>query len=311
MGAIKNWVELQKESECIFCIVDLHSITNSDHIQDLKNNTYEVLAAYIASGIDSKKNIIFNQSSISGHSELSWLLSCRTPIGWLNRMTQFKDKAGKNKEKASVGLYSYPILMAADILLYKATHVPVGDDQKQHLELCRDIAQSFNRFYNIDFFPIPEPLISEKISRIMSLKDGKKKMSKSDESDFSRINLNDNEEQILKKLKKAKTDSQDFPKKEEELSQRPEIKNLIGIYSSLANISIQEVMKNYSSKSFSDLKLDLAELVKSEISPISSEMKKLMNDKKYLKDVLKNGEEKALEISQSNLKRIKEIIGLI
>tara|TARA_B100000989_G_scaffold293176_1_gene270155 strand:- start:501 stop:1436 length:936 start_codon:yes stop_codon:yes gene_type:complete len=311
LGAIKNWVELQKESECIFCIVDLHSITNSDHIQDLKNNTYEVLAAYIASGIDSKKNIIFNQSSISGHSELSWLLSCRTPIGWLNRMTQFKDKAGKNKEKASVGLYSYPILMAADILLYKATHVPVGDDQKQHLELCRDIAQSFNRFYNIDFFPIPEPLISEKISRIMSLKDGKKKMSKSDESDFSRINLNDNEEQILKKLKKAKTDSQDFPKKEEELSQRPEIKNLIGIYSSLANISIQEVMKNYSSKSFSDLKLDLAELVKSEISPISSEMKKLMNDKKYLKDVLKNGEEKALEISQSNLKRIKEIIGLI
>ena len=311
LGAIKNWVNLQKESDCIFCIVDLHSITNSNQVQDLKSNTYEVLSAYIASGIDTKKNIIFKQSSISAHSELSWLLSCRTPIGWLNRMTQFKDKAGKNKEKASVGLYSYPILMAADILLYKSTHVPVGDDQKQHLELCRDIAQSFNRFYNVDFFPIPEPIISKNFSRIMSLKDGEKKMSKSDESDFSRINMNDSREQILKKIKKAKTDSKNFPENEEELSQRPEIKNLMGIYASLSKITIKEIIKTYKNKNFSELKHDLFEIISSELLPISKEMSKLLKDKRYLEDILKVGQEKAFEISEKNLKKVKEIIGLI
>ena len=311
LGAIKNWVNLQKESDCIFCIVDLHSITNSDQVQDLKSNTYEVLSAYIASGIDTKKNIIFKQSSISAHSELSWLLSCRTPIGWLNRMTQFKDKAGKNKEKASVGLYSYPILMAADILLYKSTHVPVGDDQKQHLELCRDIAQSFNRFYNVDFFPIPEPIISKNFSRIMSLKDGEKKMSKSDESDFSRINMNDSQEQILKKIKKAKTDSKNFPENEEELSQRPEIKNLMGIYASLSKITTKEIIKTYKNKNFSELKLDLFEIISSELLPISKEMSKLLKDKRYLEGILKEGQEKAFEISEKNLKKVKEIIGLI
>mgnify|MGYP001335750771 CR=1 FL=1 len=311
LGAIKNWVNLQKESDCIFCIVDLHSITNSDQVQDLKSNTYEVLSAYIAAGIDTKKNIIFKQSSISAHSELSWLLSCRTPIGWLNRMTQFKDKAGKNKEKASVGLYSYPILMAADILLYKSTHVPVGDDQKQHLELCRDIAQSFNRFYNVDFFPIPEPIISKNFSRIMSLKDGEKKMSKSDESDFSRINMNDSQEQILKKIKKAKTDSKNFPENEEELSQRPEIKNLMGIYASLSKITTKEIIKTYKNKNFSELKLDLFEIISSELLPISKEMSKLLKDKRYLEGILKEGQEKAFEISEKNLKKVKEIIGLI
>ena len=288
----------------------MHSITSSNKQLEIRNNTYEVLAAYLASGINPNETILFNQSSISGHSELSWILSCRTPIGWLNRMTQFKDKAGKNKEKASLGLYSYPVLMAADILLYKANYVPVGDDQKQHLELCRNISQSFNRFYEIDFFPLPEPIISENTSRIMSLKDGLKKMSKSDQSDMTRINLMDSNDDIDKKIRKAKTDSLPFPLKIEEITDRPEIKNLVGIFSSLSEMSFQSIIKNYQEKNLSVFKKDLSEILVEKISKISLEMKRLLKDKDYLNSVLENGKEKAFEISSLNLRNIKKIMGL-
>ena len=240
LGAIKNFVELNNdnENECIFCVVDLHSITVSQDSKKLRNNIRETVATFIASGIDPNKSIIFNQSQVSAHSEAAWILSCVARMGWLNRMTQFKEKAGKDKEKASIGLYSYPVLMAADILLYDSTHVPVGDDQKQHLELCRDIAQKFNNDFMVnDFFKIPEPLIQKEFSRIMSLKNGSKKMSKSELSDFSRINLTDSKDQIINKIKKAKTDPLPMPSDLEELSNRPEAKNLIGIYSSLTNLS--------------------------------------------------------------------------
>ena len=232
LGAIKNFVELNNESEnqCVFCVVDLHAITVSQEPKELRNNIRETVATFIASGIDPKRSIIFNQSQVSAHSEAAWILSCVARMGWLNRMTQFKEKAGKDKEKASIGLYSYPVLMAADILLYDATHVPVGDDQKQHLELCRDIAQKFNNDYAVDnFLKVPEPLIQKEFSRIMSLKDGAKKMSKSELSDLSRINLTDKEDQIVNKIKKAKTDTLPMPSSLEELKERPEAKNLIMI----------------------------------------------------------------------------------
>ena len=234
LGAIKNWVDFQTSKKCIFCIVDLHAITSSENRKELSENTKQVAAAYIASGIDPKKSTVFVQSNIEGHSELAWILSCHTPIGWLNRMTQFKDKAGKNKEKAPLGLYSYPVLMAADILLYKSNYVPVGDDQKQHLELCRDIAQSFNRFYDTNFFPLPEPIITGTATRVMSLKDGKKKMSKSDPSDQSRINMTDTADIIQKKIQRARTDSLPFPEDDTELKDRPEVENLINIYLSIS-----------------------------------------------------------------------------
>ncbi len=309
LGAIKNWVQLQKKKPCIFCIVDLHAITVAENRKQLEGNTKEVLAAYIAAGIDPKKSIIFSQSSVAAHSELAWILSCHTPIGWLNRMTQFKDKAGKNKEKAPLGLYSYPVLMAADILLYKSTHVPVGEDQKQHLELSRDIAQGFNRFYNDDFFPIPEPIITGNATRVMSLKDGKKKMSKSDPSEFSRINLTDKSDVIIKKILKAKTDSDPFPKDESELENRPEIDNLINIFSAFEECNKTYILNNYAGKDFKKFKEDLCEVINKPISKISKEMAKLLNDQDYINSILLDGQTRAQEIALENINTIKKIIG--
>ena len=302
-------MDLQEKYNCIFCIVDLHAITVPENRKDLKKNTFEVLAAYLASGIDPKKHIIFNQSRVSGHSELAWILSCNTPIGWLNRMTQFKDKAGKNKEKAPLGLYSYPVLMAADILLYKATHVPVGDDQKQHLELSRDISQSFNRYYNNNFFPIPDPLIVGEATRVMSLKDGKSKMSKSDPSDQSRINLIDTPDMILKKIKKAKTDSNPFPTKIDELKDRPEISNLITIFSSVSGHKKEQLISNYKNETFSKFKVDLAETLVDHLQDISHKIKILLDDNKYLEKILNEGCERANDVASDNMKSLKEIIG--
>ncbi len=308
LGAIKNWIDLQREKKCIFCIVDLHAMTVSDNREKLNQNSKEVAAAYLASGIDPKKTIIFVQSNITGHSELAWLLSCHTPIGWLNRMTQFKDKAGKNKEKAPLGLYSYPVLMAADILLYKSNFVPVGEDQKQHLELCRDIAQSFNRYYGTEFFPIPEPIITGSATRVMSLKDGSKKMSKSDPSDYSRINLTDGSEEIKKKIQKAKTDSLPFPDSSEGLENRPEVNNLINIFCAMTNHKKEIILKDYSGKDFKKFKQDLYEIINQKVSKISSEMKLLLGDEGYLDSILKDGMHKANEIASKNIKEIKEII---
>ena len=312
LGAIKNFVELNNDNQnkCVFCVVDLHAITVKQDPKELRNNIRETVATFIASGIDPSKSIIFNQSKVTAHSETAWILSCVARMGWLNRMTQFKEKAGKDKEKASVGLYSYPILMAADILLYDATHVPVGDDQKQHLELCRDIAQKFNNDFGVeDFFVIPEPLIQKEFSRIMSLKDGLKKMSKSDESDLSRINLTDTKDQIINKIKKAKTDSLPLPSNVEELNKRPEALNLIGIYSSLNNSSLEETIKNFSGKNFSDFKNSLSQLMVDKIDPISLEIRKLLNDSDYLDQILSEGIKKAQEIASQKVKKIHEIIG--
>tara|TARA_Y100000816_G_scaffold268412_1_gene230597 strand:+ start:1556 stop:2476 length:921 start_codon:yes stop_codon:yes gene_type:complete len=282
IGAIRNFVDLQNESqnECIYCVVDLHAITTKQSPLILKKNIRETTAAFIASGLDFEKSIIFNQSLVKSHSEASWLLSCVARMGWLNRMTQFKEKAGKNKEKASVGLYIYPVLMSADILLYDATHVPVGEDQKQHLELCRDIAQKFNLDFEVpNFFKIPEPLIKKNFSRIMSLKDGTKKMSKSDPSELSRINLNDDKETIVNKIKKAKTDQYPLPETMEELRKRPEAENLLEIYSSLNNQILADTINEFSGKNFSELKTKLSDLLIEKISPISEKMKK--NTKRY------------------------------
>jgi len=312
LGAIKNFVNLQnqRETECVYCIVDLHAITVKQEPKELKKNIRETLATFIASGIDYKKSIIFNQSSVSAHAEGAWILSCIARIGWLNRMTQFKEKAGKDKEKASVGLYAYPALMAADILLYDATHVPVGHDQKQHLELCRDIAQRFNSDFNApDFLKAPEPLIQKHFSRIMSLKDGNKKMSKSDPSDLSRINLTDDSDLIVNKIKKAKTDPKPMPTSGENLKERPETENLLGIYSSLSNQSLEQSKKEFSGKNFSEFKEELSGLLIEKISPISKEIKKLLNDQKYLDNILLEGSQKADGIASKKIKEMKKLIG--
>ncbi len=312
LGAIKNFVELNNDvkNKCVFCVVDLHAITVNQDPKRLKNNIRETVATFIASGIDPKKSIIFNQSQVSAHSEAAWILSCTARMGWLNRMTQFKEKAGKDKEKASIGLYSYPVLMAADILLYDATHVPVGDDQKQHLELCRDIAQKFNNDFKVDdFFKIPEPLIQKEFSRIMSLKDGTKKMSKSELSDLSRINLTDEKDEIINKIKKAKTDPLPMPSTIEELSQRAEAKNLIGIYSSLNNLSLEKTIKQFSGKNFSDFKNALSQVLIDKIHPISKEIKKLLNEKMYIDEILAEGCKKAEHIASEKIKKIHEIVG--
>ena len=311
IGAIKNFVNLQNEgNECIFCVVDLHAITVKQDPKILKQNIRETAATFIASGINPKKNIIFNQSSVSAHSEASWLLSCVARMGWLNRMTQFKEKAGKDKEKASVGLYIYPVLMAADILLYDATHVPVGEDQKQHLELARDISKKFNTDFNAaDFFKIPEPLIQKNFARIMSLKDGTKKMSKSDPSDLSRINLTDTENEIINKIKKAKTDTNPFPTSIDNLKSRPEIENLIGIYSSLSGTKIEDLLNKFKGQNFSLFKEDLSELLIKKISPISKEINKLNKDISYIDQVLKEGSEKADELSSKKIEDIKKKFG--
>ncbi len=312
LGAIKNFVELQNEknTDCIYCIVDLHAITVKQDPKELRKSIRETLAAFIASGLDSKKSIIFNQSSVSAHSEGAWILSCIARMGWLNRMTQFKEKAGKDKEKASIGLYAYPVLMAADILLYDTTHVPVGDDQKQHLELCRDIAQRFNNDFGIsNFLKVPEPLIQKNFSRIMSLKDGTKKMSKSDPSDFSRINLMDDKDKIINKIKKAKTDILPMPNENEELKNRPEVLNLLGIFSSLSSQTIEKSINEFSGKNFSIFKEKLTNLLIEKIEPISKEINKLLNDQKHLDGILYEGSEKANEFASKKIKEMKKIMG--
>ena len=312
LGAIKNFVDLNndKDNKCIFCVVDLHAITVRQDPKELKNNIRETVATFIASGIDPKKSIIFNQSRVAAHAEGAWILSCIARMGWLNRMTQFKEKAGKDKEKASIGLYSYPVLMAADILLYDATHVPVGDDQKQHLELCRDIAQKFNNDFEVEnFLQVPEPLIQKEFSRIMSLKDGSKKMSKSELSDLSRINLTDDKDQIINKIKKAKTDPLPMPQDIKDLDERLEAKNLLGIYSSLTNSTLENSVKNFAGKNFSEFKEQLAEELVNKIEPISNEIKKLLGDKSYLDKILLDGVEKANLIASKKSERIKEIVG--
>ena len=312
LGALKNFVLLQKEMNCIYCVVDLHAITTFQNPNELKNNILETTACFLATGLDPNKSIIFNQSSVSCHSELAWIFNCVSRIGWLNRMTQFKDKAGSDKEKANVGLYIYPNLMAADILLYKATHVPVGADQKQHLELTRDIAQKFNKDFNCkDFFSLPEPLILKSISRVMSLRDGTKKMSKSEESDYSRINLKDSPDEIVKKIKKAKSDSQSVPDDLKTLEKKPEALNLLNIYSEISKTNIEKTLKEMAGKEYSYIKGKLADLLVSEISPIGKEIIKLMNDKTHLIKILKKGSEKASIKAEENLKNIREKVGLI
>ena len=312
LGAIKNFVNLQKEKDntCIYCVVDLHAITVKQDPKILKKNIRETTASFLASGLDSKKSIIFNQSMVPSHSEGSWLLSCIARMGWLNRMTQFKEKAGKDKEKASVGLYIYPVLMAADILLYDTTHVPVGEDQKQHLELTRNIAQRFNGDFNSpNFLKIPEPLIHKDFSRIMSLKEGTQKMSKSDPSDQSRINLTDTKDQIVNKIRKAKTDSEPFPENINELKNRYELKNLLGIYSSLKNQNLDESINEFSGKNFSQLKEKLAEVLVEKIYPISNEINKLLKDQKHIDEILLDGSKKAEKISKKKVDEIKKKIG--
>ena len=312
LGAIKNFVSLNNDNknECIFCVVDLHAITVAQDSITFRENIRETVATFIACGIDPKKSIIFNQSKVAAHSETAWILSCVARMGWLNRMTQFKEKAGKDKENASVGLYSYPVLMAADILLYDSTHVPVGNDQKQHLELCRDIAQKFNNDFKVEnFFKIPEPLIQKEFSRIMSLKDGSKKMSKSETSDLSRINLTDGKDQILNKIKKAKTDSQPIPSTVKELNDRPEARNLIGIYSSISDSTLESSIQKFSGKNFSDFKENLSEILIDKLSPISDEIKRLLKEKSYLDEILEEGSKKAENIASKKIREIHDIIG--
>ena len=312
LGALKNFTFLQKEMECIYCVVDLHAITIYQKPSELSENVFKTVASFLAAGLDPNKSIIFNQSAVSGHSELAWILNCVSRIGWLNRMTQFKDKAGSDKEKASVGLYIYPNLMAADILLYKATHVPVGADQKQHLELSRDIAQKFNNDFNCEnFFPLPEPLISKNISRVMSLRDGTKKMSKSEESDYSRINLRDSADEINKKIKKAKSDSEPIPDNLKSLEKKPEALNLLTIYSELSENNLEKTLQDMAGKEYSFLKNKLTEILVNEITPVASEIQKLLDDKSHLKQILKNGSEKANIIAEENLKKIRDIVGLL
>ena len=312
IGAINNFVNFQNQENttCIYCVVDLHAISVRQNPAELKNNVRETIAAFVASGLDYNKSIIFQQSMVPAHSEGAWILGCSARMGWLNRMTQFKEKAGKDKEKASIGLYVYPVLMASDILLYDTTHVPVGEDQKQHLELTRDIAQKFNQDFNSpSFFKLPEPMIQKNFSRIMSLKDGVKKMSKSDTSEMSRINLNDSKDTIVNKIKKAKTDTLPLPGNEKELENRPEAKNLIGIYSSLSNQNVSKTMEEFSGKNFSDFKNKLSEIVIEKIYPISKEMNKLKKDQNFTDKILKEGTHKASEIASKKIKDIKNIIG--
>ena len=311
-GAINNFVLLQKEYECFFMLANMHAITVKHEPQILEDNILETTAALVASGIDPKNNTIFVQSSVSAHAELAWIFNCTARIGWLNRMTQFKEKAGSNKEKASVGLLTYPILMAADILLYRATHVPVGEDQKQHLELCRDIAIKFNNDFKAnDFFVTPEPIIPENISRVMSLRDGTKKMSKSEESDLSRINLTDDADLILKKIQKGKTDSEAISESILKSNTRPEARNLINIFSALTGKKMQDVISNWNGKAFSEFKKELGLLLIEKICPIGKEIIKLKSDPVFLKQILKDGSKKAQEVANTNLMELKKIVGLV
>lgn len=315
LGAIRHFVDLQKTHECLYCVVDMHAITVWQDPKELAHNTREVAAAYIAAGINPKEHIIFNQSKVSAHAELAWVLNCVGRMGWLNRMTQFKEKAGKHKENASVGLFTYPVLMAADILAYRATHVPVGDDQKQHLELARDIAQKFNNDFSSngseDFFPAPEPLIMGTATRVMSLRDGSKKMSKSDPSAMSRITLTDTVDEIAKKIKKAKTDMEPIPETAEGLKGRPEADNLVGIFAALSGQTKDEVLAGFAGQGFGAFKPKLAELAIEKLSPITGEMARLMDDPAEIDRILADGAERANALAQPVLAQVKKIVGFI
>ncbi len=311
LGAFRNWVKLQDDFECIYCVVDMHAITVWQDPADLKAQVREAAAAYIAAGVDPSKSILFNQSRVSGHAELAWIFNCVARIGWLNRMTQFKDKAGKNREKASAGLYVYPNLMAADILLYKATHVPVGEDQKQHLELTRDIAQKFNNDYGLELFPLVEPIIQGEGTRVMSLRDGTKKMSKSDPSEYSRINLNDDADTIAQKIRKAKTDAELLPVKADLLEGRAEAQNLVGIYAALTDMTRDEVCAAYEGKGFGDFKKALTDVAVAKLSPITEEMARLQKDPAYIDSVLAEGGERAAAIANPILDEVKRAVGFL
>ena len=320
LGAIKRFVELQDRYDCIYCVVDLHAITVWQDPTELPKAIREVTAAFIACGIDPKKHIVFNQSQVAEHAELAWVLNCVARLGWLNRMTQFKEKAGKDRENASVGLYVYPTLMAADILVYRATHVPVGEDQKQHLELARDIAQKFNNDFGDSirthgfgdaFFPLPEPVITGEATRVMSLRDGSKKMSKSDASDQSRINLTDDADAIALKIKRAKTDPEPLPSEEKGLSARPEADNLVGIYAALAGTTRAGVLKDFGGAQFSTFKASLTELAVTKLSPIAGEMSRLLRDPAAIDAILADGSARARKIAGETMKSVKDIVGLV
>lgn len=308
LGAIRRWVDMQNDYECLFMLADLHAITVPQDPEKLRASVRETAAAYIACGIDPKKNIIFPQSAVSGHAELAWILSCKTPISWLNRMTQFKDKAGKDKEKAPLGLYSYPVLMAADILLYKTTHVPVGEDQKQHIELARDIAGAFNRDAGHDFFPLPEPIISKESARIMSLRDGTKKMSKSDESDYSRINLTDDADTIALKFRKAKSDMLEGISYDET---RPEAANLLGIYAAIKGISKDLALQECGNMNFSNFKKLITEVAVAHLTPITKKMRELLAEPDYIDKILRNGTERAAIIAEVTMREVKDLVGFL
>ncbi len=312
LGAIKNWIPMQREMPCIFCVVDMHSLTVWVEPKELRSNTRMIAAAYIAGGIDPKLSAIFPQSAVPAHAELTWIFNCVARIGWLNRMTQFKEKSGKNSEAMSVGLWDYPVLMAADILAYKATHVPVGDDQKQHVELARDIAQKFNNDFGVpDFFPLPEPMIMGPAARVMSLRDGKAKMSKSDASDNSRINLTDSNDAIVQKIKKARTDPEPMPVSLAGLDGRPEASNLLGIFAALADITKEEALRRFGNQQFSAFKNELAELMVEKIGPIRDEMARLMSDAAELDRLLAEGTRHAAAIAEPVLQEVKRIVGLV
>src|SRR4051812_33048188 len=320
LGAIKKFVALQDTHDCIYCVVDLHSITVWQEPEELTKAIREVTAAFIACGIDPKLHIVFNQSQVAEHAELAWVFNCVARLGWLNRMTQFKEKAGKDRENASVGLYAYPTLMAADILVYRAMHVPVGEDQKQHLELSRDVAQKFNndfadsiqaRGFGDAFFPQPEPLIQGPATRVMSLRDGTKKMSKSDASDYSRINLTDDADAIAQKIRKAKTDPEALPSEEKGLDPRPEADNLVGIYAALSGRSKSDVLGEFGGAQFSGFKSNLVDLAVAKLSPIAAEMKRLTSDHAYDDQVLADGSDRARAIADENINAVKDIVGLV
>ena len=311
LGAIRNWVRLQDDYECLFCVVDMHAITAWQEPAELRANTREVTASLLAAGIDPGRHIIFNQSQVPAHAELAWIFNCVARLGWLNRMTQFKEKAGRHRENASVGLFAYPNLMAADILAYKATHVPVGEDQKQHLELSRDIAQKFNNDFGVDFFPLVEPLIFGAATRVMSLRDGTSKMSKSDTSDYSRINLTDNADAIATKIRKAKTDPHPLPEDPAALEDRPEATNLMGIYAALSDGSLEEVCERFGGVQFSIFKQCLADLAVSVLGPIQDDMRRLMNDAAHVDAVLGEGAERARALSEPVLTEVHDIVGFL
>ena len=314
LGAIRNFTRLQDDNECLYCVVDMHAITVWQDPEVLKNNTREVTAAFLASGIDPKAHIVFNQSRVPQHAEIAWIFNCVARMGWLNRMTQFKEKAGKNRENASVGLYVYPNLMAADILAYKATHVPVGDDQKQHLELARDIAQKFNTDFGVEQFPIVEPLILDSAARVMSLRDGRKKMSKSDVSDYSRLNLNDDADTIAKKVRKARTDPEPVPDGSPEggdRSSRPEAFNLLEIYASLADQPISQIQQEFGGQQFSEFKKSLVNLAVEKLGPIGAEMQRFAGDPRYIDSVLFDGAERARAIAEPIRDEVYEIVGFL